>query len=120
MSGSALPKYYLTSLIATLARSTEDPAAIETVELEETELLGVDDRHRLATAEAILRQRILFQHMAAGVTIVDPDRTVVERDVQIEADARIEPGCFLRGTTVIPERRDRRSVFGGRIVDNRM
>ena len=41
--------------------------------------------------------------MLAGVTVVDPAATWIEADVEIAADARIEPGCSLRG-----EHRDRR------------
>jgi bifunctional UDP-N-acetylglucosamine pyrophosphorylase/glucosamine-1-phosphate N-acetyltransferase len=41
--------------------------------------------------------------MLAGVTIVDPERTLIEVDVQLAADARIEPGCDLRGATVVAE-----------------
>jgi bifunctional UDP-N-acetylglucosamine pyrophosphorylase/glucosamine-1-phosphate N-acetyltransferase len=37
--------------------------------------------------------------MRAGVTVVDPDRTIVEADVEIGQDARIEPGSILRGAT---------------------
>ncbi len=64
-------------------------------------MLGVDDRHRLAQAEAILRRRVIDRHLSAGVTVVDPDRTVIEPSVQIEQDVRIEPGCFLRGRSSI-------------------
>ena len=35
--------------------------------------------------------------MLAGVTIVDPDSTWIDADVEIAADATIEPGCSLRG-----------------------
>ena len=41
-------------------------------------LIGVDDRVRLAEAESTMRQRILREHMQAGVTIVDPARTAIE------------------------------------------
>jgi bifunctional UDP-N-acetylglucosamine pyrophosphorylase/glucosamine-1-phosphate N-acetyltransferase len=37
--------------------------------------------------------------MLAGVTIVDPASTWVDVDVEISADARLEPGTSLRGAT---------------------
>jgi bifunctional UDP-N-acetylglucosamine pyrophosphorylase / glucosamine-1-phosphate N-acetyltransferase len=66
-----------------------------------TVMLGVNTRVELAQAEAAARRRILEQHMLAGVTVVDPGSTWVEVDVEIAADARIEPGCSLRGETAI-------------------
>ncbi|CAN5530732.1 bifunctional UDP-N-acetylglucosamine diphosphorylase/glucosamine-1-phosphate N-acetyltransferase GlmU [soil metagenome] len=98
---SAAGEYYLTSLIRMLARESADTPFIATVPFEESELIGVDNRERLAEAESILRHRILTRYMRDGVTIVDPERTVIEADVVIEQDVRIEPGCFIRGPSVI-------------------
>jgi bifunctional UDP-N-acetylglucosamine pyrophosphorylase/glucosamine-1-phosphate N-acetyltransferase len=61
--------------------------------------LGINDRADLALATAEARRRLLDEHMRAGVTIVDPSSTWIEADVEIAADATIEPGCFLRGST---------------------
>ena len=47
----------------------------------------------------VARRRILERHMLAGVTIVDPDSTWIDADVEIAADAMIEPGTTLRGAT---------------------
>ena len=46
--------------------------------------------------------------MLAGVTIVDPAATWIDADVEIAADATIEPGCALRGATVDRRRLDHR------------
>jgi len=62
---------------------------------------GVNTRAELAAAEADARSRILEGHMLAGVTVVDPASTWIDVDVEIAADARIEPGCSLRGATAI-------------------
>ncbi len=61
--------------------------------------LGINSRADLATAEAEARKLINERHMLAGVTIVDPDATWIDADVEIESDVRIEPGCSLRGRT---------------------
>jgi bifunctional UDP-N-acetylglucosamine pyrophosphorylase / glucosamine-1-phosphate N-acetyltransferase len=68
---------------------------------DDTVMLGVNTRAELAVAEAEARRRILEAHMLAGVTVVDPASTWIDVDVQIAADARIEPGTSLRGRTEI-------------------
>ena len=61
--------------------------------------MGVNNRADLAAVEVVARRRILERHMLAGVTVVDPGSTWVDVDVEIAADARIEPGTSLRGQT---------------------
>jgi bifunctional UDP-N-acetylglucosamine pyrophosphorylase/glucosamine-1-phosphate N-acetyltransferase len=63
--------------------------------------MGVNNRVDLAAVESEARRRILERHMLAGVTVVDPASTWVEADVEIAADARLEPGTSLRGRTEI-------------------
>jgi len=63
--------------------------------------LGVNTRAELAEAASELRRRIVEEHMAAGVTIVDPSTTWIDPDVVIEADAIIQPFTVLRGGTVV-------------------
>jgi bifunctional UDP-N-acetylglucosamine pyrophosphorylase / glucosamine-1-phosphate N-acetyltransferase len=63
--------------------------------------MGVNTRADLAAVEAEARGRILEAHMLAGVTVVDPGSTWIDADVEIAADARIEPGTSLRGKTSV-------------------
>lgn len=63
--------------------------------------IGVNDRRELALVESGARARVLDRLMASGVTVVDPSTTWIEADVEIAAEARIEPGCQLRGRTRI-------------------
>ena len=63
--------------------------------------LGVDDQAGLADVRAIAQRRIAERHLRAGVTIVDPARTVIDVDVRIGAGTVIEPGCQLEGRTAI-------------------
>jgi bifunctional UDP-N-acetylglucosamine pyrophosphorylase / glucosamine-1-phosphate N-acetyltransferase len=60
---------------------------------------GVNDRAELAAAAAVLRSRILGEHMRAGVTVVDPAATYIEADVELEPDAVLLPGTHLEGRT---------------------
>jgi bifunctional UDP-N-acetylglucosamine pyrophosphorylase / glucosamine-1-phosphate N-acetyltransferase len=61
--------------------------------------LGVNSRAELATCEREARALINNRHMLAGVTIVDPEATWIDADVDLAPDVRIEPGYSLRGRT---------------------
>jgi bifunctional UDP-N-acetylglucosamine pyrophosphorylase / glucosamine-1-phosphate N-acetyltransferase len=65
--------------------------------------IGVNTRADLAAAAAVLRARMNEAHMLAGVTIVDPDSTWIEADVELEADATVHPFTVLRGRSRIAE-----------------
>lgn len=92
-------EYYLPDLV-NLARA-QGLSVSATLTEDEEEVLGVNDRAQLATANAILRRRKLDELMRSGVTIVDPLTTYIEPEVEVEPDATIEPGCHLRGRTRI-------------------
>jgi bifunctional UDP-N-acetylglucosamine pyrophosphorylase/glucosamine-1-phosphate N-acetyltransferase len=60
---------------------------------------GVNDRVALAEVRARLQRRINERHMRAGVTIVNPEATVIDADVEIEPDTVIAPFSSLHGRT---------------------
>jgi bifunctional UDP-N-acetylglucosamine pyrophosphorylase / glucosamine-1-phosphate N-acetyltransferase len=62
-------------------------------------VLGVNDRVALAGVRRLAQEAIHRRHMLAGVTIVDPDTTVIDADVEIGQDTVIEPFTSIRGTT---------------------
>jgi bifunctional UDP-N-acetylglucosamine pyrophosphorylase/glucosamine-1-phosphate N-acetyltransferase len=64
-------------------------------------VLGVNDRVALARVRALAQQAIHARHMRAGVSIVDPEATVIDVDVEIGADTTIEPFTTIRGKTTI-------------------
>jgi bifunctional UDP-N-acetylglucosamine pyrophosphorylase / glucosamine-1-phosphate N-acetyltransferase len=64
-------------------------------------VLGVNDRVALAEVRTIAQRAIHERHMLSGVTIVDPAATVIDVDVLIGQDTRIEPGSALKGTSVV-------------------
>jgi bifunctional UDP-N-acetylglucosamine pyrophosphorylase / glucosamine-1-phosphate N-acetyltransferase len=95
----ATGELYLTELVE-LARA--DGRKVTSYELEDDlELLGVDDRVQLATAEAELRWRIVEGHLLGGVTMEDPTSVFVDADVEIEPDVTLGPNVILRGRTRI-------------------
>jgi bifunctional UDP-N-acetylglucosamine pyrophosphorylase/glucosamine-1-phosphate N-acetyltransferase len=65
------------------------------------EAMGVKDRVRLAKATDILRRRLLERCMLDGVTIVDPESTFIDAQVNIGQDTVIEPFTVLKGDTRI-------------------
>ena len=80
--------------------------------------LGVNNRADLAMVAAEARRRICERHMLDGVTIVDPGSVWIDAEVQIGADATIEPATALRGTTVV----DAGAVVGphSTVIDSRI
>lgn len=63
--------------------------------------LGVNNRADLAVVTAEARRQILHRHMVAGVTVIDPASTWIDAEVEIAADATVEPGTSLRGATSV-------------------
>ena len=64
---------------------------------------GINDRAQLGATAREYNRRILEHWMREGVTIIDPDTTLIERDVTIAPDVEIQPGTQLRGATSIAE-----------------
>ena len=95
---SAKGEYYLTELTGMAIAQGRRVAAISG---EAEEVLGVDDRVRLAETEQVARARILRRHMLGGVTIVDPASTYIDADVELGEDVVIYPQTHLYGTTAV-------------------
>ena len=68
-----------------------------------TQILGINSRQQLALAERILRQRKNFELMDSGVTILDPDSTFIDSNVEIGRDTIIYPFTFIEGNIKIGE-----------------
>ncbi|OPZ90261.1 MAG: Bifunctional protein GlmU [Firmicutes bacterium ADurb.Bin419] len=67
------------------------------------EILGINDRVQLSMAGELLRKRILSYHMENGVTIIDPNSTYIDCDVQIGIDTVIYPSSIIEKDTIIGE-----------------
>jgi len=65
------------------------------------ETRGINDRVQLAELARILRDRIVVEHMRAGVAVLDPQTTWIDAGVEIEPDVTIAPNTALHGRTVI-------------------
>ncbi|MGW0804153.1 bifunctional UDP-N-acetylglucosamine diphosphorylase/glucosamine-1-phosphate N-acetyltransferase GlmU [Nonomuraea sp. NPDC002799] len=90
---------YLTDVLSILRGDGHRVGACVAVDFVEVE--GVNDRVQLAAARKVLNQRLLEEHMRAGVTIIDPAGTWIDVGVRIATDVIIHPGTQLHGDTVI-------------------
>lgn len=89
-----------TCLAELVAMARDQCERVATMALDDClEVIGLDDRAKLAQAEAEMRHRINLHWMLAGVTLVDPKATYIEAGVKIGSDSTIWPGTMLRGQT---------------------
>lgn len=93
------PEYYLTDLVGMAVAQGQEVQAI--VAADPDECLGAGTRAELAAVEKALQRRVNNRWLAAGVTLIDPDRTYIETDVLIGQDTIIWPDCYLQGRTVV-------------------
>jgi bifunctional UDP-N-acetylglucosamine pyrophosphorylase / glucosamine-1-phosphate N-acetyltransferase len=94
---NAQGELYLTDAVRLLIEGGEEVAVFKAPDPEEVE--GVNTRVEFADAGSFLRARVNKEHMLAGVTIVDPDTTWIEPEVELAADSTIHPFTVLRGKT---------------------
>ncbi len=96
---NAQGELYLPQVLDVLRAGGADVAA-HVVE-DERLVLGVNDRVALARVRRLAQASINERHMLEGVTIVDPEATVIDVDVRIGQDTTIEPFTTIRGATSI-------------------
>jgi len=101
-SDNAQGEVYLPGVLPVLRADERTVIAHELSDLGAT--FGINDGVALAEARTRLQRRIHERHMLAGVTIVDPASTVIEADVELEADAVIAPFSSLLGATRVGAR----------------
>jgi bifunctional UDP-N-acetylglucosamine pyrophosphorylase/glucosamine-1-phosphate N-acetyltransferase len=92
-------EYYLTSLVA-IARAQGELVTAWTV-ADPLEVIGLDQRVKLAQGEAEMRRRINTGWLTAGVTLVHPETTYIDAGVEIGSDTTIWPNTYLQGKTLI-------------------
>ena len=79
------------------------------------EVMGINDCLELNKAYIWMRNKINRCWMANGVQIVDPERTVIGKDVKIGHDVIIHPNVEILGKTVIG---DHVEILGGSYLNN--
>jgi len=89
---NAKGEYYLTDAVEI---ALADGLGAAVVACPEDEVLGVNDRTQLATAEAIWQARARTRAMLAGATLIAPDTVWFAYDTTIGRDVVIEPNVFF-------------------------
>jgi len=85
---------YLTDVVELAVAAGVEVATVEAAD--SSEVMGINDKAQLASAERIWQRRIATELMRAGVTLADPERIDVRgqlrcgRDVSIDANAIFE------------------------------
>ncbi|MEG1502239.1 MAG: bifunctional UDP-N-acetylglucosamine diphosphorylase/glucosamine-1-phosphate N-acetyltransferase GlmU [Synergistaceae bacterium] len=92
-------EYYLPDAVSLLQSQGKIVDAIKMENFEE--FLGINSPQQLSDVSLLLRDRILDQHLALGVKVVDRNSTWIGPDVLIENDVFIEPNVQLWGNTSI-------------------
>lgn len=96
---NAQHEYYLTDVVGVMNDHGQSVGGYVIEDF--NEVGGINDRVALSEATAILKQRINRQHLLNGVNIIDMNNTYIGSDVEIGEGTTIEPGCILKGKTVI-------------------
>lgn len=96
---NAQGEFYLPDVIKILKDAEEVVAAYRMESSDES--LGVNDRVALAEATKLMQKRINEKHMRNGVTLINPENTYIDVDVEIGQDTVIESGVTIKGNTVI-------------------
>ena len=94
---NAQGELYLTDAVRFLVEDGDTVGVMKAPDPAEIE--GVNTRVELAAAGAFLRDRVNREHMLAGVTVVDPQTTWIDPQVELAPDSTIHPFTVLRGST---------------------
>ena len=94
-------EYYLTDMAGLLVDAGERVVALEAAQA--TEVLGANTIAEMMDLDRELRLETARKLMAQGVTILRPETTVIDADVEIGPDTVIEPFVQLLGETKIGE-----------------
>jgi bifunctional UDP-N-acetylglucosamine pyrophosphorylase/glucosamine-1-phosphate N-acetyltransferase len=98
---NAQREYYLTDIVG--KASSQGKKAYAFLAEDPIEVMGINTRLDLARANQVLWQKIAQRHMLAGVTLMDPQTTYIDRDAEIGKDTVIYPNCYLLGKTSLGE-----------------
>ena len=123
-SDNAQGEYYLTDAVQIIYEKGLPTGAINVEDMDLCE--GVNSRGDLAKVSQTLRSRINARIMEGGVTLIDPQSTYIDADVEVGSDTVIYPGVILEagtkvgcGATLYQGSRIRSSTIGdGATVQN--
>ena len=91
-------EYYLNRILPLFVA---EGLPVRVVEVDTGGAMGLNSRRGLAAVEAVVRRRINDEHLAKGVTLIDPAATYIDVGVRIGRDTLVYPNTYLQGETVI-------------------
>ena len=97
-NANAQNEFYLTDAVEVARRSGLKTVAVAA---DEDEVMGIDDRVKLAAAERIMQDRLREKAMRNGATLIDPASTYFNHDTRISSDVTVEPNVFFGPDVVI-------------------
>ena len=92
-------EFYLTDVVELLVNEGEKVETLKIADANEGE--GINDREELAFAAAVIRERILKDLMASGVTVIDPKTTHVSADAKIGQDTVLQPFTVIENNVQV-------------------
>jgi bifunctional UDP-N-acetylglucosamine pyrophosphorylase / glucosamine-1-phosphate N-acetyltransferase len=90
---NAQQEYYLTDTIEDLVKNGK--RVVPVMAGDHLHVLGINDRVELAQARKEMNRRLCAQYMRDGVTIIDPETTYLEPELQIGRDTVIYPNTTI-------------------------
>jgi bifunctional UDP-N-acetylglucosamine pyrophosphorylase / glucosamine-1-phosphate N-acetyltransferase len=118
---NAQGEYYLTDAVAYFAGAGKPARPVRATDHQQ--VLGVNDRVELAQARKAMNARLCGQHMRDGVTIVDPQATYLEPELEIGIDTVIYPNTTItrlsqvgRDCVIGPNSRLSHAFLGDRVA----
>lgn len=94
-------EYYLPDTLEIILQHGGKVNALVTEDV--TAFFGINSRVQLAEATAIMQKRINQKHMENGVTLISPENTWIDNEVEIGQDTIIQPNTMIEGNTKIGE-----------------
>lgn len=92
---NAQQEYYLTDLIALLAKDGKQVHAL--IAEDEAEVQGVNDKKQLAQLERLYQQKQADNLLVQGVTLLDPARLDIRGKLSCGQDVTIDVNCIFQG-----------------------
>jgi bifunctional UDP-N-acetylglucosamine pyrophosphorylase / glucosamine-1-phosphate N-acetyltransferase len=118
---NAQSEYYLTDTVGYFVNAGKRVRPV--LATDHLHVLGINDRVELAQARKEMNARLCAQHMRDGVTIVDPDTTYLEPELEIGSDTVIYPNTTIarlsrlgQGCVIGPNSRLSNATLGERVT----
>jgi len=92
-------EFYLTDTLALIKQMNQQVLVFGSEDYQQA--LGVNTKVQQYEAEQIMRERVAWELMEEGVTLVRPKEVYIDPGVKVGVDTWICPGCYISGKTVI-------------------